>query len=189
MIYLASQSPRRAELLRREAIELSQFAVDIDEAPLTDEKPLAYLQRIVNVKLQAALAQKQSDIPILVADTIVVIDEEILQKPSNFDVFCNYMQKLSGRWHQVITGFAVGNEKSMHYEYQQTHVLFAQLTDAEIKTYWQTNEPQDKAGGYAIQGVGRRFVKEINGDFDNVVGLPVTVVKKVLAKFTFPRTK
>ncbi|WP_119329544.1 Maf family protein [Cysteiniphilum halobium] len=188
MIYLASQSPRRAELLRREDIEFSQFSVDIDEASLANEKPLIYLERIVKEKLKAAFKQ-QLEIPILVADTIVVINEEILQKPISFDVFCDYMHKLSGCWHQVITGFAVGNKTSSYYGHQKTDVLFAQLTDAEIKAYWQTNEPQDKAGGYAIQGIGQRFVKEIKGDFDNVVGLPVKEIKKVLSKFAFPHTK
>ncbi|WP_192484618.1 MULTISPECIES: Maf family protein [Cysteiniphilum] len=188
MIYLASQSPRRAELLRRESIEFSQFAVDIDESSLANEKPLEYLERVVKAKLKAALQMKRLDLPVLVADTIVVIDEEILQKPINFKVFCAYMHKLSGRWHQVITGFAVGDGESVYYEYRITDVLFAPLTDAEIKAYWQTNEPQDKAGGYAIQGIGQRFVKEIKGDFDNVVGLPVKEVKKVLAKFTFPHS-
>ncbi|WP_440651925.1 Maf family protein [Cysteiniphilum sp. 19S12-1] len=189
MIYLASQSPRRAELLQRESIEFSQFAVDIDESSLVGEKPQVYLERIVKTKLKAALKVKSLDIPVLVADTIVVIDEEILQKPINFNVFCDYMHKLSGRWHQVITGFAVGDGESVYYEYRITDVLFAQLTDAQIKAYWQTNEPQDKAGGYAIQDLGQRFVKEIKGDFDNVVGLPVNEVKKVLAKFDFPRDK
>lgn len=186
MIYLASQSPRRAELLRRESIEFSQFAVDIDESSLANEKPLEYLERVVKAKLKAALKIKSLDIPVLVADTIVVIDEEILQKPVNFKIFCAYMHKLSGRWHQVITGFAIGDGKSVNYEYRTTDVLFAQLTDAEIKAYWQTSEPQDKAGGYAIQGIGQRFVKEIKGDFDNVVGLPIKELKKVLAKFIFP---
>ncbi|WP_440617896.1 Maf family protein [Cysteiniphilum sp. 6C5] len=147
------------------------------------------MERIVKTKLKAALKVKSLDIPVLVADTIVVIDEEILQKPINFNVFCDYMHKLSGRWHQVITGFAVGDGESVYYEYRITDVLFAQLTDAQIKAYWQTNEPQDKAGGYAIQDLGQRFVKEIKGDFDNVVGLPVNEVKKVLAKFDFPRDK
>ncbi|WP_151193177.1 Maf family protein [Cysteiniphilum sp. JM-1] len=189
MIYLASQSPRRAELLRRESIEFSKFSVDIDESSLANEKPLMYLERVVKAKLKAALSIRSLDIPVLVADTIVVIDEEILQKPINFEVFCEYMHKLSGCWHQVITGFAVGDGESVCYEYRITDVLFASLIDEEIKDYWQTNEPCDKAGGYAIQGIGQRFVKEIKGDFDNVVGLPVKEVKKVLAKFTFPHTK
>ncbi|WP_116964619.1 Maf family protein [Fastidiosibacter lacustris] len=190
MIYLASQSPRRAELLRLANIPFQQFSVDIDETVLANEIPLSYLKRVITLKRIAAEAIcRQQDKPILVADTIVALEGEILTKPLNFETFCDYMSKLSGKWHQVLTVFALSYQGKVHEEVSISEVLFARLLELEIKQYWRTGEPQDKAGGYAIQGVGARFVKAFKGDFNNIIGLPIDALKKALDSLEIPMTK
>ena len=186
-LILASQSPRRAELLAQMGFEFSIIAADVDESALPEEAPTQLVSRLAQLKAQTILKQLNSEIlkqsVVLAADTIVVIDEEVMGKPSGFDEFHRMMQALSGATHTVMTAISVCDTKKVESNLICTDVTFCHLNEADIDRYWQSGEPKDKAGGYGIQAIGGQFVKTINGSYSAVVGLPMVETREMLAEF------
>jgi septum formation protein len=179
-LILASASPRRKELLAQLGIKCFVKAVDIDETPLPNESPLDYVQRVAAEKSAACLAVYNGELPILAADTSVVLNNQIMGKPENQQHAQEMLLQLSGTTHQVYS--AVSLRKNLtHWEAVNiTEVTFGKLTLAEIAAYWQTGEPCDKAGGYAIQGLGSIFIEKISGSFSAVMGLPLFETAQLL---------
>lgn len=185
-IYLASQSPRRRELLQQIGVLHSVIAADIVEQAQEHETALDYVQRLAAEKALAGLAGVQRQglarRPVLGADTIVVSEGRILEKPRDQEHAALMLQQLSGSTHQVMTAVALATEQGLHRRLAITDVTFRPLQAAEISAYWHTGEPQDKAGGYAIQGLGAVFVQQIRGSFSAVVGLPIEQVVELFTE-------
>ena len=184
-LILASASPRRAEILRNAGIQFEISCAGVDESPLSNELPGDYVRRLALAKaLSAAEAYRDraSEVLVLGADTIVVVGGEILGKPASPDDARRMLRRLSGNIHQVHTGLAlVRNPGPKQYVVEEiTRVHFAPLTDQEIEEYIATGEPFDKAGAYAIQGVGGRHVTRIEGCYFNVMGLPLARLYSLL---------
>lgn len=179
-LILASASPRRRELLDQIGIRYRVCPVDIDETPRPDEAPLAYVQRVAAEKSAAAVLRFGTDIPVLAADTSVVLDGEIMGKPQDQAHALAMLRRLSGMTHQVYT--AVSLRGLRHGEAVSiSAVTFRPLAEAELLAYWASGEPRDKAGAYAIQGQGGVFVAALNGSFSGVVGLPIFETAQLLA--------
>ena len=182
-IVLASSSARRAEILRTVGWPFEAFAVDVDESRAKDEPAPSYVERLAREKAAAAAIHHPSRL-VLGADTVVVVDDEILGKPHDEEDARRMLRCLSGRWHEVLTGVALVNGQSSQpvVAREITQVRFAAMSEAEINWYVSTGEPMDKAGAYAIQGRGARLIEEIKGDYYNVVGLPVRLLYKLVQK-------
>lgn len=180
-IILASASPRRRELLAQIGICYRVHAVDIDESPLINELALDYVQRIANNKAITARQQLNNTLPILAADTAVVLNQTIMGKPKNYEEAYTMLARLSGQTHQVYTAIALLG-KRQHQAINCSEVEFKELTDKEIKAYCQSNEPWDKAGSYAIQGLAALFIKRIHGSFSSIMGLPLFETAQLLAR-------
>ena len=179
-IILASASPRRQELLSSVGIKFRVEASNVDEEPIIDESPQEHVLRLASAKAREVAGRvKQSDeVWVLGADTIVIIDGELLGKPEGRVDALHMLKKLSGRTHKVSTGYSIFNP-SRDEEIKravETTVKFKALTDDEITRYVASGEPMDKAGAYAIQGLGAFMVEEIKGSYSNVVGLPLCQV-------------
>lgn len=187
-LILASQSPRRKELLSSLGVEFSARPADIDETPFEGEASHDYVLRMAIEKAETIFDQltEQQDILVLGSDTTVVADGEILAKPEDFQDFKRMMALLSGRTHQTITAVAIATSKGLLQEVVTTEVSFMPLQARQIEAYWETGEPQDKAGGYGIQGKGGIFVSSINGSFSAVVGLPLHETAKLLVRAGMP---
>ena len=180
-IILASASPRRRELLDQIKVSYQVHAVDLDETPLPNEQPLAYVQRVAAEKSALCVAKLNPTLPVLAADTSVILGDIIIGKPKNQADALAMLRLLSGRTHQVVS--AVSLRGSEHFEaISITEVTFRDLSEQEILAYWQTGEPLDKAGAYAIQGMGGLFVQSIVGSFSGVVGLPLFETAQLLSK-------
>ena len=180
-IILASASPRRKELLDQIKVRYQVYPVDLDETPLPDETPLDYVQRLAAAKSAACLAQLKTGTPVLAADTAVILDNVIMGKPRDQADALAMLRQLSGRTHQVYSAISLrGREHSQSLSI--TEVTFRRLTEPEILAYWHSGEPLDKAGGYAIQGMGGAFVESIKGSFSGVVGLPLFETAELLSK-------
>ncbi|PJG85053.1 Maf family protein [Conservatibacter flavescens] len=176
-LYLASQSPRRWELLKNLGLTLLPLASEVDESVLPNERASDYCLRIARLKSQAAQAVKQeqqlTDYPILTADTTVSIDEQILGKPKDAQQAFAMLKQLSGRTHQVFTAVCV-SFAGQHLDVVQTsEVTFKCLSHEEILAYIATKEPMDKAGAYGIQQLGGVFIEHLSGSFSGVMGLPI----------------
>lgn len=205
-LILASSSPRRRELLAQASLDFSTLSVDIDEAVLANEAPTDYIQRMVATKAQAAVEALNSlcnldnkdEVIIITADTIGVLSDgkTVLVKPADFHDACAMWQKMSDATHQVWTAVTVtkafcdlkNNTSSWQIHDQNrliecTDVTFVPLTDAMMQRYWDSGEPQDKAGGYGIQGLAAAWVEKINGSYTNVVGLPLAQTLSLLKPF------
>ncbi len=178
-LILASASPRRAELLRNAAINFTIEAAHVAEQPFPNEAPLEYAQRLAHDKARAMFAGHR-DSAVLGADTVVVVDEDLLEKPIDDDDAARMLRLLSGRTHQVITGVCLVAPAFERTEAEITQVVFSPLSEDEIAYYVQTGEPMDKAGAYAIQGIASRWVEHIEGCYFNVVGLPLPRVYRML---------
>lgn len=178
-LILASASPRRSELLRNAAIAFIVEPAHVREEPLPHEKPLQYVQRLARDKARAIFARHPSD-AVLGADTVVVVDEHLLEKPLDERDAVRMLRLLSGRTHQVITGVCLVAAGFEQTEAEVTEVRFSPLSEDEIVQYVGTGEPMDKAGAYAIQGIASRWVERIDGCYFNVVGLPVPRVYRLL---------
>ncbi|MDN3638909.1 Maf family protein [Simiduia curdlanivorans] len=173
-LVLASQSPRRKEILLQLGVNFKQIAVDVEEIPLPHESPAAYVCRLAEAKARAGYAcQNTAGAVVLGADTVVVCDEQILEKPESEAHAKSMWRRLSGRSHEVLTSVCMFNGQVAELELSVTQVQFTLLTDHMIDNYWLTGEGLDKAGGYAIQGMGAAFVKAISGSYSGVVGLPI----------------
>ena len=179
-IILASASPRRAEILRTVGWPFETLPVNIDESRRNNEDAANYVQRLAREKSEAA-AKKASGQLIVAADTTVVIDDHILEKPVDQDDARRMLRLLNNRWHQVLTGIAIIDPRlQTTVAHEQTEVKFAAMSDEQIDWYVASGEPMDKAGAYAIQGVGARFIEGIQGDYFNVVGLPVRLLYELV---------
>lgn len=184
MLVLASASPRRQELLRNAGIPFTVQPADIDETPLPGELPRDCAERLARQKALAIWTTRPHDI-VLGADTIVFVDQSILNKPADAEDAARMLHLLSGRTHEVITGvcLAVGapNESPrVSVASETTLVTMSALAEQDIREYIATGEPMDKAGAYAIQGRASRWIPRIEGDYTNVVGLPVALAYRML---------
>lgn len=180
-IILASASPRRSELLKQIGISHQIMAVDIDETPLANESPLAYVERVAAEKSAACQALLNDNLPVLSADTSVICDDEIMGKPVDLDHALSMLSRLSGRSHQVYSAVSLRGDN--HWQALSiSEVKFKPLRTEEIIAYWQTGEPCDKAGAYAIQGLASTFIESITGSFSGVMGLPLYETAQLLAK-------
>jgi septum formation protein len=183
MIVLASASPRRQELLRNAEIVFRVCPADINESPLAGESPRDCAERLARGKALAVSQSRPRDY-VLGADTIVVVDETILGKPRDADDAARMLRMLSGRTHEVITGVCLVSPVAGKAEgltaSETTLVTMCELSETEVRDYVATGEPMDKAGAYAIQGIASRWIPRIEGDYSNVVGLPVALVYRVL---------
>ena len=178
-LILASRSPRRSELLTAAGISFEVLAADIDETPLPNESPKAYVERLAIEKATAVL-RLRPNARVLGADTTVTIDGEILAKPENPADATRMLRLLSGRVHDVHTGVAVVSARGCTSAVDTTRVWFEPMTDEDIAWYVASGEPVDRAGAYAIQGLASRFIGRIEGSYSNVVGLPVALVSSIL---------
>ena len=185
VLRLASASPRRRQLLELIGVPHLVTPADIDETPHVSETADAYVMRLAREKAAAIWAQHQ-DLPVLAADTTVVVDQEILGKPESEADAATMLGKLSGREHLVHTGFALHTGPSVHVGISSTRVSFAVLTPAQIHAYWASGEPQGKAGAYAIQGLGAVFVSKIAGSYTGVMGLPLFETAEMLRAHGVP---
>jgi septum formation protein len=179
-LILASASPRRAELLANAGFEFEVTPADVDETPRDGEAPEAYVRRVAGNKADAAAASRGRAVPLVAADTVVVAGGRLLGKPADETEALDMLRLLAGREHQVHTAVAVLKGRSQLAEVVTTRVRFVPLTEEEIHWYVSTGEPFGKAGAYAIQGRGSRFVDWIDGSWSNVVGLPVATVYRML---------
>ena len=185
MIYLASQSPRRQELLRQIGIEFELVHADIDETPLENENPQHYVKRMAAEKALNAFRMDMSN-PLLAADTSVICEDRILGKPQNEHDFLAMFERLSDNAHQVITAVAVTDNKeaaAIKTRLSVSEVIFRKITRNEALRYWQSGEPADKAGGYGIQGMGAIFIKKISGSYSGIMGLPLFETAELLKEF------
>lgn len=181
-IILASASPRRRELLDQIRVSYRVDPVDIDETPLPDETPTDYVCRVAAEKSAACLARTAScGLPVLAADTAVILDGLIMGKPRDQDDGIAMLRRLSGQTHQVYSAVSLRGREH-HQAVSVTDVRFRTLTEREMLAYWGSGEPADKAGAYAIQGLGSLFVESIKGSFSGVVGLPLFETAELLAK-------
>jgi septum formation protein len=178
MLVLASQSPRRREILERAGIEVTVRVSGVPEERLPGEHPVEYVRRLARAKAEAVPCQSTE--VVLAADTVVVLDEEVLEKPRDIEDASRMLQMLSGREHRVITGICLRHETGLLCDSAETLVRFVALSKAEIEIYAHSGEPMDKAGAYAIQGLASKFIDRIEGCYFNVVGLPVSLVYRHL---------
>jgi septum formation protein len=178
-IILASASPRRQELLRKAGIEFVVRPADIPEVPLADESPQVFAERMAREKA-LAVRDFSSREAVLAADTVVAVGGQILGKPEDEHDAARMLRLLSGRKHSVITGVCLTSVTFEDVRSETTSVHFAAVSEEEICDYVRGGEPMDKAGAYAIQGGASRFVTKVEGDYNNVVGLPVDMVLKML---------
>jgi septum formation protein len=186
LIYLASKSPRRRKLLKQLGIKFRSFSVNTVEEVLDGEHPVDCVKRLALEKMNRAKKKVRNGI-IITADTIVVLDKEVIGKPKNRKDAINILSLLSGRVHTVYTGFCVFNQKTNKsiIDFEKTKVEFRMINKDEIIDYVESGSPMDKAGAYGIQDdFGAVFVKRINGCYYNVVGLPLTKLYNTLRKLT-----
>jgi septum formation protein len=181
-LILASASPRRADLLAAAGFTFEVMPIEIDERVELEEAPEAYVSRLALAKARAVGRRNPGSI-VLGADTAVVADTRILGKPADPREAADMLALLSGRSHDVLTGVAVCRDGVEACEVACTRVRFLHMSAAEIAWYVASPEPYDKAGGYAVQGLASRFVHSIEGSYSNVVGLPVSVVHRLLKDF------
>ena len=190
-LYLASGSPRRRELLTQIGVPFTAVSAAIDETPLQNESPVAYVERLAREKAQAGRQQLLKSMPdgafcVLGADTAVVLDERILGKPVDEADALAMLMALSGRVHEVLTAIAIIDAGRCETRVVSSQVRFRNISKQEASLYWTSGEPRDKAGGYAIQGLAAVFVAGLNGSYSAVVGLPVCETAELLGHFGIP---
>lgn len=193
-IYLASRSPRRRELLSQIGVRYQlllfrsrpQEAVEVDETPLNDEAPAAYVERIARAKAEAGwtrmLQRGLPHAPVLAADTAVALSGHILGKPANREQAAEMLAALSGKAHEVVTAIALKSAEQLQSALSVSEVRFKPLTSEEIKHYVASGEADDKAGAYAIQGRAARFIIELRGSYSGVMGLPLYETGQLLER-------
>lgn len=190
-LILASSSPRRSELLSQIGVQFNVQSADIDESPLPGEQASKYVVRMAQEKVLACLSLQQGDqgFVIVGADTSVIVDGDILGKPTDYYEAKGMLLRLSGREHQVMTSVCVAtcnngiatNNPDITTRLVTTDVCFRSLSESQIQAYWSSGEPQDKAGAYGIQGFGAVFVERIKGSYSAVVGLPLAETAELLS--------
>ncbi len=174
-IYLASRSPRRGELLTQVGVRFAVIAADIDETPRPEESPTEYVRRIALEKGRAgrSVLPERDGRPVLAADTAVVSEGHLLGKPRDREDAARMLRLLSGQTHRVLTAVALIAGAREWVEMSESRVTFRPIREEEIRRYWRTGEPLDKAGGYGIQGHGALFVAALDGSYSGVMGLPL----------------
>jgi septum formation protein len=180
ILYLASRSPRRRELLAQLGVEHETLPADVDEVPRPGEHPARYVERIALAKAVAGREAAERPVPVLGADTAVICDGRILGKPAGAEDAAAMLRLLSGREHQVLSAVVLIGSR-VQSALSETRVCFRRITADEAAAYWRTGEPRDKAGAYAIQGLGALFVERIDGSYSGVVGLPLFETARLLA--------
>lgn len=187
LIYLASQSPRRRELLSQIGVGHEIVVAEIDENPLPQEAPEVYVIRMALAKARAGASRLTAHkLPVLGADTSVVVDGEILGKPGDQKDGITMLQRLAGRAHQVLTAVALVDPEDADRAATRlsiSTVTFRSITAAECEAYWRTGEPADKAGGYGIQGYAAIFIQHLEGSFSGVMGLPLFETAELMREF------
>lgn len=182
-IYLASSSPRRQELLRQLGLRFEVLPADVLEQPRPGQSPADYAVSMALAKARTGSTLTRAPLPVLGADTDVVLDGEILGKPVNREHGLSLLAKLSGRTHEVYSAVALVQGARTQTALSVTRVNFAAISPAMASAYWDTGEPADKAGAYAIQGLGACFVKTIEGSYSGVMGLPLYETCELLSDF------
>jgi septum formation protein len=185
-LLLASASPRRSDLLKQMGVSFTVLAVDIDESRQGDESPVDYVSRLAVEKAQAGFTRHDGKLPSLGADTIVVFDGQIFGKPRDQQHAETMLMALSGKVHSVFTAVAIDNGSGAALALSETRVEFRTISQSECLIYWQSGEPQGKAGAYAIQGRGGVFVEKLEGSYSGVVGLPLAETEQLLQRFSVP---
>jgi len=183
-VVLASESPRRREIMTAVGWPFEVRTPDVDESVRPGEDPVAYVQRLAQEKALAVTKQIETGL-VLAADTTVVIEREILGKPEDDEDAKRMLRLLNGKWHEVLTGVSLVRVNGPTVtSFERTRVRFAAMTDQEIDWYVSLGEPLGKAGAYGIQGPAALFIKEIEGDYLNIIGLPVRLVYELLRKLS-----
>jgi septum formation protein len=182
-LYLASRSPRRGQLLTQLKLRFEVLPGDIDETPAPGQAADNYVLAMARGKAQAGARHAKADLPVLGADTEVVVDGRILGKPADRAHGLEMLRRLSGRAHQVFSGVAIHQGHRLETALSITEVAFGEITADQAAAYWDSGEPADKAGGYAIQGLGAMFIREIRGSYSGVMGLPLYETAALLARF------
>lgn len=189
-LILASSSPRRLDILRSIGLEPSVEPIGVDEIRLPAESPDAFVQRLAREKAAAWFGQPQvvqrDRVWVLAADTTVVLEGEVLGKPTDRNAGLDMLLRLGGKTHEVLTGVALGRDGESAAVLSRTEVTMRRLSRREAAAYWETGEPCDKAGAYAVQGIGGMFIADIHGSYSGVVGLPVFETVKLLSEGGFP---
>ncbi|WP_338489591.1 nucleoside triphosphate pyrophosphatase [Pseudomonas trivialis] len=187
-LYLASGSPRRRELLTQIGVPFTVVSAAIDETPLINESPVSYVERLARGKAAAAFAvlETPSNACVLGADTAVIVDGRILGKPVDQADALAMLMALAGNEHEVLTAVALTDGQRCETLCVSSRVRFREIGVEEATAYWHSGEPRDKAGGYAIQGLGSVFVAGLNGSYSAVVGLPVCETAQLLGRFGIP---
>jgi len=180
MLYLASQSPRRRELLARLNVDFRVLDVAVVECRQPHESPADYVRRVATDKARAGLST-MPDALVLAADTEVVLDEEVFGKPRDARDASDMLRRLSGRTHQVLSAVCLGSGERITEALSVSEVRFAELDDSAIATYVATGEPEGKAGAYAIQGAAQAFITHLSGSYSGVMGLPLYETARLLA--------
>ena len=180
-LVLASGSPRRSEILESVGWEFTKQVADIDESEIEGEKPDDYVVRLAREKAESVASKYPSEI-VLGADTTVLINGKILGKPADLEDARRMLKMLAGNWHEVLTGIAIVQNGETRSAIQRTRVKFAPMSDAEILFLAERGNPLDKAGAYAVQAQAALFIEGIEGDYWNVVGLPISLVYRLLDK-------
>jgi septum formation protein len=186
VLILASQSPRRKELLSQLGYKFKTISADVDESIIRNESPSDYVLRLAIEKAKVVSQNQADNCIVLGSDTSVIFEQHILGKPENIEDCCQQLLMLSNNTHQVLTAIAAVKNNKIYSAIISTDVTFKTLTIEEIQRYWHTGEPQDKAGSYGIQGIGGQFVTQINGSYSSVVGLPLYETAKLLAELDCP---
>ncbi len=188
--YLASQSPRRRELLKQIGVHYELLSVEVDETPYLREDPVTYVQRVCRAKAEAGwnslLANKLPPQPVLAADTTVTIAGNIIGKPDDDAHAAEILRRLSGKKHQVLTAVALAFEDQLEMRLSTTTVTFDTLSEDRIHRYLLTREAHGKAGAYGIQGYAGAFVRHIDGSYTGVMGLPLYETVELLKLFGYP---
>jgi len=187
MLYLASQSPRRRDLLQQIGVKFELLPLAVDESALAGDRGEDYVLRIAQLKATTGVkALASPDAVVLAADTIGLLGERLLLKPKDKADSLAMLRSMSGRSHTILTAVCVQQGEKQLGTVVKTQVRFRPLSEEEIEHYWHTLEPQDKAGSYAIQGYGAVFVNAIQGSYSNVVGLPLSETAELLSEFNVP---
>ena len=186
MLILASASPRRRELLRQIGVPHQVQAADIDETSLSNEAPGEYVKRLAHTKASHIFQLRADAMPVLGADTTVAIDGLALGKPVDDREHCAMFERLSGREHAVYSAVALATREGVAVRLSVSRVAFRAVTEAERAAYWASGEPRDKAGGYAIQGLGAIFIESIAGSYSGVMGLPLAETAALLVAAGVP---
>ena len=185
-LYLASKSPRRFELLQQLRLHSQVIGADCDESVFPNENPVDYVLRVSKDKAQAGWQQvRECGVikPVLAADTAVVIDNQILGKPEDFVHAKAMWSQLSGREHRVFSAVVIQAAQHVEHAVHESRVRMRQISEAEMQAYWDTGEPQDKAGAYAVQGIAACFIEQISGSYSAIMGLPLYETAQLLNKF------